>query len=554
MPETSASIHAPTGVTQSVTPRIRAIFEAIDRPLPPVSRRYGLAILASLAATTLTLALAGFMERNLFMLFQTAVLASALYGGVGSGITATLACAIAADWAFMEPIGSIRIHSGADLARLVSFLFLGGVITLLSQWLMASRWKARLRDAATAAEASARFAADASRALASSLDYETTLQTIARLAVDHLADLCIVDVLDEDGRVRRVAVAHADPEMHAFVEALRSYPVDPAASPQVATVLASGEPLVTNEITDLALRGYADDDRHLDILRRLDLRSAIVAPLVARGRPLGVIGFAGDSRRRYDSRHVALAQDLAGRAAIAVDNARLYREAQRAIALRDDVVRIVSHDLRNSLSIVLMSSDILLQATPRDPAMLRRRLEAIRTSAEEMNRLVHDLLDVARLEAGQLPVFREPTDVASLVDRAIAQCEPLAERKAVLIEYVAPTPLPQANADRDRIHQVLVNLLGNAIKFTPEGGRIRVEARADDDEIRLSITDTGPGIPGDQLPHVFDRFWQATHARNAGVGLGLAIARGIVEAGGGRIWVESATGQGSTFHFTLPIV
>jgi len=258
-----------------------------------------------------------------------------------------------------------------------------------------------------------------------------------------------------------------------------------------------------------------------------------------------------DSGRRYAAADLAVAQDMARRAALAIDNARLYREAQEAVRARDSVLGVVSHDLRNPLTAVLLNADAILQdPTLSLPEWAADGLGMIVRSAEAMEHLIRDLLDVARIESGQLRVSPRPHDPGRLVLDATELFTPLAEERGVHLVGIPPERAPLVRADRDRALQVFSNLVGNALKFTPPDGVVTVGAAADGGAVRFWVRDTGPGIPESEFPFLFDRFWQGS-GRREGAGLGLPIARGIVEAHGGRVWVESEIGVGTTFHFTL---
>lgn len=242
------------------------------------------------------------------------------------------------------------------------------------------------------------------------------------------------------------------------------------------------------------------------------------------------------------------------------ERARLLRNeqearaaAEAAVRARDEVLRIVAHDIGNSLSAVKIHAMVLERTLPADGAEARKRTEAIRHLTQQMDRLRQDLLDVAAIEAGRLSFEPVEVGLGEIVDDVLGGVAGMADEQALELRSEVPADLPALWADRERIHQVLGNLVGNAVKFTPPGGRVVVAARAEGGEARVSVADTGPGIPPEHLPHVFDRFWQARSTRRAGAGLGLAIARGIVEAHGGAIGVESQPGRGTTFHFSLPL-
>ncbi|HEY8470149.1 MAG TPA: HAMP domain-containing sensor histidine kinase, partial [Longimicrobiales bacterium] len=235
------------------------------------------------------------------------------------------------------------------------------------------------------------------------------------------------------------------------------------------------------------------------------------------------------------------------------ENARLYAEARRATRVRDEMLAFVSHDLRDPLHTIELSAGLLEAITPLDEETARKQLEIVKRSVQRADRLIDDLLDVARLEAGTFSLECGPVASVEVAREALELHRGQAEKEGERLTAALPERLPDVWADRDRLLQVFSNLLGNAIKFTPRGGRIELGAEAADEHIRFWVRDTGPGIPPDQLPHVFDPFWQAKR-RRGGAGLGLAIARGIVEAHGGRIHAESELGMGTTIWFTIPTV
>jgi signal transduction histidine kinase len=218
------------------------------------------------------------------------------------------------------------------------------------------------------------------------------------------------------------------------------------------------------------------------------------------------------------------------------------------------MLAVVAHDLRNPLHTVTMAVSLMLENTPIERTQERRQVEIVRRAADRMNRMIQDLLDVKRMETGRLGIEIAPEAVDAIVNDTVEMLRPLATGSSILLEADIAANLPQVRADAARIQQVLSNLVGNAVKFTPRQGRVTVCAERVDDEVRFGVIDTGPGIPAEQVPHIFGRFWQAKPSDRRGIGLGLAIAKGIVEAHEGRIWVESHVGLGSTFYFTLPIV
>jgi signal transduction histidine kinase len=294
-------------------------------------------------------------------------------------------------------------------------------------------------------------------------------------------------------------------------------------------------------------------DEHYAVIKSTGLRSGIVAPLLADGHTTGALALYSEDVHAYTSDDLTIVEDLARRASLALDNARLYKQARAAVAARDDVLAVVSHDLGQPLSAIRIGTTLLLRTLPaeeRDKGGWQH-IEAIRQSAEQMERLVNELLDVKRIEAGQLALDLEPVALMELISLVVTGVSPLLEAKSIQLHIEVGT-LPMVRADAQRLSQLLSNIIGNAVKFVQPNGQITIRAETTDAGIHCSIADTGPGIAPDELPRVFDRFWRARGTGRAGTGLGLAISKGIVEAHGGKIWVDSELGIGTTLHFTLP--
>ncbi|HEX9108369.1 MAG TPA: ATP-binding protein, partial [Longimicrobiales bacterium] len=400
-------------------------------------------------------------------------------------------------------------------------------------------------------EEARRFLAEAGSILSSSLDYQTTLQAVARLAVTGVAEICIVDVIERDGIIRRLEFAHRDPDKQALVAELKVFPLDRALPHLVFKALETGKSQLVRDVPDDYFRGISQGEHHYQLLKALDICSHVVVPMIAHSRTTGVITFVRcTDDRPYDEEDLGLVEELARRAAIAVENARLYGDAKQAVLARDDVLAAVSHELGNPLQAIIMAEKMMVASVQDDTA--RYYGDAIRRSAERMERLIHDLLEVHRVQARQLALEKRACAVEPLVREACEGLMPLAEAKPLAIELEFAEALPRILADAGRVVQVVSNVVGNAVKFTPSGGKIRVRVTAQGDEVIIEVSDTGPGIPPDQLPLVFDRFWQARRTGRVGIGLGLAIAKGIVDSHGGHIGVESLEGKGSRFYFTFP--
>ena len=276
--------------------------------------------------------------------------------------------------------------------------------------------------------------------------------------------------------------------------------------------------------------------------------------MVRRGKLVGSIALISTNAAHvFGPRDVRLAEALAGRAALAIENARLYRDAQRASKAREELLAIVSHDLRNPLATIAIVGQRLTQVGSNEPEKIAQAARLIDRNVHAMQTLISDLLDFARLQGGALSIERHPERLDELLREVADMFTPQMSAKGLLFEVDIPPDLPDASCDRARVAQVVSNLLGNAIKFTEKGGVLRLAARALEYNIEVSVSDTGSGIKTEDIPTIFERFWQAEEGRTLGAGLGLSIAQGIVAAHGGKIWVESKVGIGSTFRFTLPV-
>jgi signal transduction histidine kinase len=304
----------------------------------------------------------------------------------------------------------------------------------------------------------------------------------------------------------------------------------------VGQALRTGQVTVLGEVPEPVSKALG----LLERCARRPPRSAMVVPMLARGHTLGALTFVTCNPERRDGPESPLAKELAAMAALAVDNARLYRT-------REQILEVVSHDLRTPLTTMLGNVSLIqdMKAPPQGP------LEVIFRAAGHMSRLVEDLLDMSRLEVGTFVLEREQVELGPLLDELVQMMRSTAEIRGLKLQAYAAPDLPEVHADRRRVMQVLWNLVGNALKFTPAGGTVEVQARASGQDIRLEVVDSGPGIPERQMPHVFERFWQGGASNQQGVGLGLSIAKAIVQAHGGRIGVVNAR-PGATFFFTIP--
>ena len=408
------------------------------------------------------------------------------------------------------------------------------------------------RAAAERAERRTAQIAEASEIFSSTLDFHATLENLAHFMVPWFADGCLLDVVAGPSEFRRLEAIHRT--RHAEAQRLLEFGPTEGSLAISAHTIRTGEPVLVPVVADETLRPFTRSEEHYEALMALRPVSFLVVPLAARGTIMGALTcLRTDGATPYDASDVTLAAEVARRAALAADNARLYHQAQHATRARDDILGVVSHDLRNPLSAIAMCSGALLES-PADASSTQYLLETIQRSADWMKTLIQDLLDVASLDSGKLRIERGAMDVRATLDEACELFEQGAQERQVSLSVEVPEPVPDVQADRGRILQVLSNLVGNALKFTPAGGRITLRAWRREGMVHVTVSDTGSGIPQEELPHIFDRHWhKQRNARERGTGLGLAIASGLVEAHGGRIWAESEPGKGSDFHLTLPI-
>jgi PAS domain S-box-containing protein len=398
-----------------------------------------------------------------------------------------------------------------------------------------------------------RFLAEASAALATSLDYEQTLATLGRLTVRDFADWCIVDVVEDEQRPRRLKVVSARPDKAEAAETLERTRIDRSLPHLARPVLETRRPYLMNHVTPETLEAFAQSDDHLRALRALEPCAIMGLPLAVRGQLIGVLVLMSTRpERSYGPDDLRVAEALAERAAFAIENGRLYETALRATQLRDEVLGVVAHDLRNPAATIIMQATAMKRRGPEPERRNPKAVDSILRTARRMNRLIGDLLDVTLIEAGQLGVQRARLPTRQLILDAVEVQRALAASGAIDVSLQLADDLPDVWGDQHRLTQVLENLISNAIKFTPVEGRMTIGCASRDSEVLFWVADTGCGIAPDGLPHVFDRFWQAVKNAHHGVGLGLSIARGIVEAHGGRIWVESILGRGTIIFFTVP--
>ena len=404
-------------------------------------------------------------------------------------------------------------------------------------------------------EQGAKLLSEASRVLQSTLDYEKTLDAVARLAVGDMSDWCAVDLVDSDGTIRQVVVAHVDEDRIKWARELnKRYPPDYSGPAGVGHVIKTGLPEIYPEITDEMLAAAARDEDHLGLMRELRFKSALVVPMIARGRTLGALTLVStDKGRRYGDEDVTLAMEVATRAALAIDNAQLYRSALAASEAKSAFLATMSHELRTPLNAIIGYQSLLKEGIdgPLNEAQLAH-LNRIRASADHLLGLIDEVLTFSRVEAGKEVVRREDISLRSIINEAITMIAPLAEAKGLSVR--AEGDEVQLFTDGSKVRQILLNLLSNAVKFT-DAGEIVIRSRLDGENVQVSVVDTGIGIAGDNLERIFDPFWQVEQRSTrkvGGTGLGLSVSRTLARLVGGDVRVESKIGKGSTFILTLP--
>jgi signal transduction histidine kinase len=409
------------------------------------------------------------------------------------------------------------------------------------------------RDAQLAQQQSA-LLAEITALLAESFDSANILQRLAQVAVT-FSDYCIVHRSDIYGRLYRAAGAHANPQLSAIIDALLEQDLEPEGQNYIRSIIDKNASHLVCDGGQMISK--MSDGPYKEMIKKLGPCSWIVAPLTARGNRLGALLLARSKKSpRYTQSDLRFVEELARRAAIAIDNERLYRESQEASRLKDQFLATVSHELRTPLTTIVGWAAIL-QKNEVDQQTFAKALASIQRNVRLQQSMVDDLLDVSRIVTGKMRLDMRPVDLWFIVQSAVENMQSAAEAKCIKIECVSDgTSLPIV-CDPDRVQQVLWNLLSNAIKFTPANGSVTVTVRpAANNQVEITVTDTGIGVPSAFLPYVFDRFRQydGSSTRNAsGLGLGLSIVKHLVELHGGTVHAESAgSGLGTTLRVVLP--
>jgi signal transduction histidine kinase len=410
------------------------------------------------------------------------------------------------------------------------------------------------RAAADLAARRAAFLAQTVTLLDSALEPEATLISLARLAVPSLADCAIVDLVTEEGNIQRVDVVEIDPTRRESTQTVRRIPPELRGDGPFARAIRTGQPaLLTNVSENARAITTRPDSEYQRLIHAVSCEALLLIPLVARGQTLGLLTLGSRTHDRYGAADLSLAQELAARAAVALDNGRLYREAQAASRAKDEFLATVSHELRTPINAVL-GWTAMLRNDHLDPSRADYACEAIERSARAQAQLLEQLLDVSRIVSGKLELRLAPVHIEAIIGAALDAVRPAADDKNVRILTEIEHGMPLLLADPERLQQVVVNVLSNAVKFSPDEGVVDVALHRDEGFARIVVRDHGVGIKSEFLPYVFDRFRQEASAGNRGLGLGLWIVRDIVERHGGTVNAESeGEGKGSTFTVTLPL-
>ncbi|MBD0301513.1 MAG: PAS domain-containing protein, partial [Tolypothrix sp. T3-bin4] len=424
--------------------------------------------------------------------------------------------------------------------------------------LFASEQAARIT--AQAAQRRSNFLAEASRVLASSLDYRTTLTSVAQLAVPTLADWCIVNVVENNSPIfNNPVIAASDPQKEALIRELEQrYPIPVDADYGPAKVLRTGKSELATTILESSLQKNASNEEHLLLLHQLQLKSQMIVPLLVRERKLGILVFASAQPGRYYTLvDLAMAEELAQRAAFAIENAQLYQQAQEANRIKDEFLAIVSHELRTPLNSMLGWVQII-RNRKLDEAITFKALATIERNAQLQRKLIEDILDISRIVQGKIRLNLCKVDLVHVINAAIEAVHPTSEIKDIQVEPNLDSSVGEVMGDAERLQQVVWNLLSNAVKFTPSGGRVEVRLKKVNSNAQITVSDTGKGISGDFLPFIFERFRQAdstTTRAEGGLGLGLSIVRYLVEMHSGTVYAASeGEGQGAAFTVLLPTI
>ncbi len=544
------------GKIVAAEPSARRPIAIRDRPL---LARYGAAMLLTLIAWGAAILLGNGLSVRTHLPFAAAVAVATWFGGAGPGLLSAALSVLAIDFSFLPPLGSIELTHFEELVDSLVFLVVASTIGATTGALRRAREIAEQRaaDISVAHAAAERLAMQAQRllevttALAEASSVDEVANVILTKGVQALEATRAFIMLVDGEHVERLGATGYGDGMRERTR-LASLTDDGPVSEAIRT----RAPIWLSTVEEFR-------ERYPHVLERVgvvsDRQAHVVVPLQYGNDVVGAMGMSFAEPSAAGAADRAFTLLLAQAAAPALHRARGYdaerarrRDAELTARAREQVLGVVAHDLRNPLHLVMATTE-LLGEPDLEPARRRELLGMTMRATAQMRRLVSDLLDAVRIQTGRLTLDREPVTIGAIVDQAEEMARPLAAERAVTLESSASDRAIRLRVDRTRIQQVLGNLLGNAVKFTKAGGRVVLEASIEDGVATFRVRDTGPGIPPERLPLIFEQFWQGDSRDRRGVGLGLAIVKALVEAHGGAITVESRVGEGTTFSFTLPV-
>lgn len=400
------------------------------------------------------------------------------------------------------------------------------------------------------------YLAEANKILSSSLDYQTTLNTIASLAVPQIADWCGIDMIDTNGKLHHVAIAHKDPKKVKWAKELQlQQPTNMDALTGIPNVLRTGKSELYPLITDEMLVATSRNKKELQLARRLQFKSAMLVPLFSQKKPVGVITFiTTETRRHYNQADLLMAEELANRASVAIENARLYKGSQDAIIVRDEFISVASHELKTPVTSVKMFTQVLKKHSEQiGDAKAVSHLTKMDKQLNKLTELIYDLLNVSKIQAGKMEFKQELFNFDKAVADVVEVLQQTSEKHKLII--VGKTN-KNVWGDEERIGQVVNNLISNAIKYSPKAVSVEIKLSSDKKNVQLGVQDFGIGLSKEHFTRIFDQFYRVYVGDDKtfpGLGIGLYISSEIVKRHGGKLWVESELGKGSLFTFSIPI-
>lgn len=516
-------------------------------PLGWLRRTLNVLTLDAVVATAAVYLTGGF-HSSFFILYFSVVIGAALHLSlVPTILVALIVGLLYVATCFVNPAGVFSLYAAYILPAKVALLLVVALLCALFLEQLRREHEETEREKALAARLSALN--DLFQQLTASLDLDHVLQTVVAASCRLLgADVAAISLWEEDRRHLYLAAARG---LDAGLFAQERWAAD---EEPLSTILERGEPYIFQDVASLPMQFHP-------LVEQTGIVSGVSVPLILNGTPIGFLDVGHRTPRTYTEGDVVFLNALGQQAALAIRNARLYEAERRQVEqlqalerLQASFVSSVSHELRTPLTCIKTSVGLLQEARARGATEAQEELlQTIVHHTGRLEALVSDLLQITQLEAGQLALTLQPTDVRTIVERAVQGFRPLFEEKGQTIEVNLPETMGKVLVDRRRLEQVLINLLSNAHKFTPKGGWARVALVEGEGEVEISVSDNGPGIPPAEQERIFDKFYVVADQKGlAGVGLGLYIARQLVELHGGRIWVESEPGHGSTFRFTIP--